>query len=348
VSFALLGGALALGTFAVVASLLSLVSVTAWRAQLARRGAEPFDAAPRARALFLLRLLPTLGALVAVFAFVVPAFLLFEPHDADEPVEGPLALLAGAGALLIASGAARALLAWRATRRLARAWHRRAEPLDLPDAPAPAYVFEHAFPAVTLLGVRRPRLFVARKVLDALEPDELRAVLAHEAGHLAAGDNLRALLARACPDPLALLPVGARLTRAFMRAVEAAADDHAAGADPARALDLASALVKLGRLAPVGARLARPLGAAVGAGITDGDSDGLAERIERLLARADGRARSIAARTQPARAAVRPAPTLGPSAMAALSAAAVAALVTHADVLRAVHHALEHAVNFLR
>lgn len=342
-SFALLGVAVALGTFAAVASLLSLASAGLWRARLALGEArpEPPDAAARVRALFRLRLMPTLGALLAVFAFVLPSYLLFEPHGTDEPVEWPLALLASAGALLVASGAWRALRAWRATRRLARAWRLSAEPLDLPGAPAPTYVFDHAFPAVSLVGVRSPRLFVARDVLEALEPDELRAVLAHEAGHLATSDNLRALLMRACPDLLSLLPVGARLTRAWTRALEAAADDHATGADPGRSLDLAAALVKIGRLASGGARPALLISA------IDGNAGGLAERIERLLALAEGRSRPVPAPAQPTRAAMAPVRALGAPAMAALSAAVVA-LVAQAGVLRAVHYALEHAVNFLR
>lgn len=345
-SFALLCGALVLGTYAAVSTLLSLVVALAWRRSAREAGGlQPTDAAPRMRALFRLRLVPTIGALVVVFGFVLPAFLLFEPHGTHEPVEGALALLAAAGALLVGSGVARALVAWRATRRLTRDWCRRAQPLELPGAPAPTYVFEHPFPAVSLVGLRRPRLFVARGVLDALEPDELHAVLRHEAGHLAADDNLRALLVRACPDLLAWLPLGSHVRRAWTRAVEAAADDHATGRDPARALDLASALIKLGRLAPAGMRLALPNGA--GASAAADDVDGLAERVERLLARA-------ALRGQPA----PPAPsgvglpvrvrTLGASTMAVLSTAAVVALVAHADVLRAVHHALEHAVHFLR
>lgn len=343
-SFALLGAAVALGAFATAASLLSLLAAVVWRGRLARgeRGREPFDAAPRAHTLFRLRLLPTLGAFAAVCGLVVPAFLLFEPRGTGERVEGPLALLAGVGVLLVASGGLRAWRAWRATRRLAWAWRRRAEPLDLPDAPAPTYVFEHAFPSVSLVGVRQPRLFLARQVLGALQADELRAVMAHEAAHLAARDNVRALLMRACPDPLAWLPLGARVARAWARAAEAAADDRAAGSDPARALDLASALVKLARLAPAGSRPASAVSA------IEGDPEGLAERVERLLARAAdtraARAPAVARQGLPMRA-----PVFGSPALAALSAAAAAvALTADVEVLRAVHDAVEHAVNFLR
>jgi Zn-dependent protease with chaperone function len=336
VSFALLGAAAVLAALAWAALVLSAVTALVWHLRFA--GARrPEDAAREARAVFRLRALPSLGGLAVAVGLVLPAFMAFEPRDDHETPGWPLLLLATAGALLLLAGLTRGLLAWRATRRLARAWLRAARPLALPGAPAPAFLCDHPFPPVALLGVRRPRLFVSRRALELLEPGELQVVLAHEAGHLAARDHLRTLLLRACPDLLALHPLGRHLVRGFMRASEMAADDHACGGDARRAVDLASALVKLGRLAPP-APLPLPA--------FTGDGDSLAERVERLLAFAQAPGLplpSVQRSTAPPPRNVAPSPRL-----ALVSTLLAAVLIANSDLLRAVHHAMEHAVHFLR
>src|SRR5438093_1171007 len=81
-----------------------------------------------------------------------------------------------------------------------------------------------------LARTTRPRLFVAQQLCDALSPVELSAALAHERGHLAARDNLKRALLRACRDVLTIVPAGRTLDRAWAESAEAAADEHAAGA----------------------------------------------------------------------------------------------------------------------
>ncbi len=332
-TFALLAVASTLAALAWSATVLSAVSALSWRLFYARRR-PPADAAAFARALYRLRALPALGAVTTALGLILPAFLAFEPRGTDEELGWPLAALASAGALLALAGGVRIALAWRATRRLARDLARESRAMELAGAPAPAFVCEHDFPAVALVGVRRPRLFVARRALEVLEPAELQVVLAHEAGHLAARDHLKTLLLRACPDPLALLPLGARMTRAYTRASEMAADDHACDGRAERALELASALVKLGRLAP-----AAPLAPLAVSHFDGADREGLAERVERLLARATPDAQA---------AAPEQAPTLWRSERMAWASALLVGALASAHVLRVVHHALEHAVNFLR
>ena len=161
-----------------------------------------------------------------------------------------------------------------ATRRVRRTWLRDGRPLALDGAPAPAVSVAHPFPVVCVMGVLRPRIFVAETVLRALSPAELRALLAHERAHLTAGDNLRRLLLRACA-PLPWPALARRLEGRWQDASEGAADVRADAG-----LDLASALVATARLTPPGARL--ELGAA--AFHTGG---AVARRVRRLCAGPD-------------------------------------------------------------
>src|SRR5206468_11663090 len=55
-------------------------------------------------------------------------------------------------------------------------------------------------PLMALAGIWRPRLIVARGLVDALTPEELAASVAHEAGHQRSRDNLKRLVMRAVPD----------------------------------------------------------------------------------------------------------------------------------------------------
>ena len=142
-----------------------------------------------------------------------------------------------------------------------------------------------------MVGALRPRLFVAENVLEACTPEELASVVTHEAGHVAAHDNLKRLAARFLPDVLPWLPAGRALDRAWESASEAAADARAAAARPTGSLDLAAALLRVARLARGGAWVELPARA-----LLDGGS--VAPRVERLLsddADADSRARLLAA-----------------------------------------------------
>ncbi len=128
-----------------------------------------------------------------------------------------------------------------------------------------------------------PRLFIARRVLDGLTPDEIAAAAAHESGHLSARDNLKRGLLRACRDALLIIPCGRSLDRAWAEAAEGAADEFAARASRAAALDLASALVKIARMIPVGSRPTMPAGAF----LVD-DVSGIRARVRRLIQIASG------------------------------------------------------------
>jgi Zn-dependent protease with chaperone function len=206
------------------------------------------------------RVLPVAGALLAALALVVPAFLVHEPERAVERPGVAAALLSAAGLLLAGSLARRAFRAWRATRRMLQEWERSAEPLAMASVPAPTFGIVHPFPVVAVVGVLRPRLFVARSVLRALTPGELQAVLEHEAAHIRARDNFKRWLL-ACAPSIGWRRTALALERAWEGAAEQDADRGAQGA-----LDLASALVKTARLAPHGAHLRVPAAAFHGGG----------------------------------------------------------------------------------
>jgi Zn-dependent protease with chaperone function len=244
----LLAAGVGLATFLAVAFVSSLIATLAARRVLDR---DPLRAARR---LFWLRLLPTLLALIATVAIAVPAFLRFEPAAAEESPGVTFVLLACAGAAVLAAGAWRAARDVQATRRLRRAWLKQGRPIDLPGAPVPLVAMEHPFPVVCVMGVLRPRIFVADAVLRALSPAELRALLAHERAHVGSFDNLRRLLLRASV-PLPWPALARRLEQRWEDVSEEAADVRADAG-----LDLASALVATSRLAAPGSRL--ELGAA--------------------------------------------------------------------------------------
>jgi beta-lactamase regulating signal transducer with metallopeptidase domain len=152
---------------------------------------------------------------------------------------------------LVASGLTRAVLSWLDTWRLERGWKSAAVGGDRVDFPARTYRVLCEMPLAALVGIVRPRLFVSEQFLGGLSAGERQAVMAHEAGHLRSLDNLKRTLMRLAPDWLSFASTGREIEKAWAAAAEEAADDHAAGSDRSRSLDLASALLKASRLAPV-------------------------------------------------------------------------------------------------
>lgn len=98
-------------------------------------------------------------------------------------------------------------------------------------------------PAFTT-GFLRPRVYVARSLVQRLSFDELTAVLAHEASHAGRRDPLRLSLLRMLSCALFWLPALRRLAADAADEAEIRADDHAARRDP---LILASAILALGQ-----------------------------------------------------------------------------------------------------
>lgn len=238
-----------------------------------------WTAATRARVLFGLRACPSALAAFFAFAFVIPAYVLHEPRHTNEVVGAKLLLLALASAAGVALALKRVVSTWWATQRLKRDWLRHAEVVAVEGVNAPAYRIRHRFPVIAVVGVVRPRLFIAAQIFDALRTEELAAALAHEQGHVAARDNFKHALLQATQDALLLAFLGRPLTRAWQRDSEVAADEYAACRSPEAALNLASAIIKISRLIPSGVKPTLP----AGAHLLGEDEDGLAQRVRNLL-----------------------------------------------------------------
>lgn len=259
--------------FVMANAALSLAVWTAW--PLLLRGSHRASAAARARLAFVCRLLPTTVSLAAAAAGGA-AFLRHEPVQGDEPVGVVLFALGGAAAALLAGTVVRTFAAVLASERLARAWTAHPPALELPDSRTPAWAIDVEFPVVAVVGIWRPRLVVARSVVEHCTPEELAAIAAHERAHLAVRDNLRKLLMQTAVDGLSFTTRQAAVSRFWQEASEDAADDRAS-ASGARSLDLASALVTVARLAPGLRMTAWPAAACFYRG------DGLERRVRRLL-----------------------------------------------------------------
>lgn len=325
-SFFWLGVLLMLATYLLVSTLLG-AAVALGGPSLERRAAAASSARRRAAVLFSACAGPTLGGLAAVFGLVLPAWLVFEPLGTDEVASPELLMVAAASFLVVARAVWRAVVEHRRTASAVSAWVRQARAAPVHGLPMSALRVEHGFPLAAVAGIVRPRLLLGSQVVDALTPTELQAVAAHEAGHLAAGDVLKRLFLRACPDLLPWTRSRRRLEFEWERAAEAAADEFA-GRQVSR-LVLARALVKIASLVPPGSRLMLELPAfAAGAPV--------AARVRHLLEGENGSARPSSS---------TPAIRLLP--MLALAIAAAAWVVALPVALPATHAVLEALVRGL-
>jgi Zn-dependent protease with chaperone function len=277
--FELLGFSLLLATLLTFNSLASLAVAGLWR--VAGRLTRSWTAVSRARLLFCLRTLPALLAFLSVAFLLVPAYLAYEPRHSAETVSFKLGLLALISATGIAVSIYRAIATHQATANLTSDWLRQGKSVQINGIDIEAYQIEHTFPLIAIVGFLRPRLFIASQVLEILTPEEVSAAVAHENGHLAARDNLKCRLLQACREAVLIIPRGRLLDRAWSDASEEAADENAARQGNSVALDLASALVKIARNIPQGARPTMPAGVFL---LGDKETKGIKSRVRRLIA----------------------------------------------------------------
>lgn len=259
-----------LAAFATAAAAGSALAPMAWRRALR----DPAEA--RATALWRLQIMPGAAA-IGAFALTLVANMFFEPRGADESAGLVLTALGAAALATIVASVVRLWRLQRSTREVKRAWMASAEPLALNGIDIPAYAIESTFPIVAVLGIRRPLLVVARRVLDACSPEELGAILAHESAHISRRDNLRRAALATMPNLLAWLPFSRRLMAAWHAAVEEVADDAAGQGSANGRLYLAEALISVARLAPNG-----PLGSSLPASALY-RGENIERRVHRLL-----------------------------------------------------------------
>lgn len=316
-TFWIFAAVITLTAFAVVTAAVSVLVRLAVPAAARRfEGSAP---ASRATVLFCLRMLPGAAALVVAFGVALPVFYIFEPRDSGETLARTLVVAASVGLALLARGAWRGATALAATARLRHDWLRRGRPLGGFDTPLPVFAIDESFPTVAVVGVLNPALFIAERVVSECTPDEVHAMVRHECAHVSVHDNLKRLLIRVCPD---FLP--ARIDRAWANAAEEAADAAAAAERPGCALDLAGALIRVARLAPV-----TPMPGIISAFYGGGSIE---SRVRRLL---DERPPS--------------APSRLPRSLRHGLAVALVGLFAATVVLAApsLHHAMESIVSFL-
>ena len=273
----LLGISLMFALLLILNLLISAAATFLWR--VLSPIAEKWTARRRAQTIFALRIFPFISALIFVVFILLPAYLLFEPHSSGETVSFKLGAIALASTIGILAAFYRIFGTWWKTRRLVSDWLRNAESIKIPEAAVPVFQIKHSFPVIAVVGILRPQMFVARQIFDSLNESELQAAIAHEYGHLAARDNFKRTLMRVCRD-LLVFPFGRGLDNAWAENVESAADEYAAQkGGNLTALNLASALVKIARIIPDGAKPAMPSGAFL---LTE-QLDFVSWRVRRLL-----------------------------------------------------------------
>ena len=279
--YELLGISLGLATLLTINAVASLAAAALWR--LIEKPMRRRSARTRAEVLFAMRVGPPVVAMISVAAFLIPSYLAYEPSATNEFVSKKLGALAILSAMGVALAMSRGLRSWFATRSLLGKWLAEAKPIHVAGIDVPTFRIRHSFPIIAVVGLFRPRLFIAERVIESLSQEELTAAIAHECGHLAAHDNLRRTLIRACRDMLAIVPCGRSIDRAWSENAEAAADEHAADRGSAVALNLASALIEIARMVPAGARPSMPAGAF----ILGDETNGVMGRVNRLVALAN-------------------------------------------------------------
>ena len=207
--------------------LAAIVSLMTRRAIERARQLRPQLAA---RVLFGLRLLPAIGAGFLVVGLCAPSYLILEPAEAAEEIGLVCLIAALLGAAICISGIARGVIAVIRSARYMRQ-------CKTGDGPV-----------LLLAGVFRPQVIVSPALRGALSAAEFEAALLHEEGHGRSRDNLKRLLMAISPDVFPFTRRLRILETAWQRMAEWAADDFAAEGSRERALSLASALVRVGRM----------------------------------------------------------------------------------------------------
>jgi beta-lactamase regulating signal transducer with metallopeptidase domain len=256
---------------ALFALVYACVSATiAFSARILVSWARHFLPARSAALLFALRIAPLLMAIAITTVFAIPSFLRFEPRTTDESIGYPAIVLSVLGITVIAAGITRAWLACGRSARQVAEWVKSSES-STSYLGVPAFSTANDAPLLAVAGLRSPKLLISTGAAAQFSEQEMRAAIAHELAHVRRRDNFSKMFLRLC-----FFPGMKPLERGWLAAVEMAADDASVSSER-EALDLASALIKVSRLAPAvrTPELAMSLVP---------EASGLAQRVQRLLA----------------------------------------------------------------
>ena len=186
------------------------------------------------------------------------------------------AIVAGLGLTLtgaiVARTAVTAITHLRAVRRNALQHAETARLVGRREPTLGAVLVDHAQPAAYCVAGPQPTVVVTTGALQALDPGQLDAVLAHERAHLAYHHHRLLAIARIASQVLPFIPLARDAAAQIARLIEMHADDAATGARDGEVL--ATALVALASTASPAPGLA--------AAATDA-----VQRIQRLLGPAE-------------------------------------------------------------
>ena len=220
-----------LASFFVLHAALTLLALSLSPGAIRR--AQFMRAATGARLLLVLRVLPSVVALLAVALGCIPSYLRFE-QDGMESISPACTLLALCGLLTLVTGMARLLWGITLSARM--------------NADRARWSSATNSPIFALVGFLRPRVVVSNIIRQALSSAQMEAALRHEAAHSHSADNLKRLAILAAPA-LPFPHSFRSLESQWMRLAEWAADDAASAGEPRRAIALAEALLCVARLA---------------------------------------------------------------------------------------------------
>jgi beta-lactamase regulating signal transducer with metallopeptidase domain len=242
----------------------------------------------KSRLLLSIRLFPAVASIVFAGALFLPSHWVFEPRDANETLGLAWYAMALAGLSVLVRSSTRALQVLRIGRRL-RIGERRST-VDMADV----HVVD-GLRGVSLAGVFRARILIGPSVARELSSAELEVAVAHELAHRQAFDNLARWATLCAPDFFGGSRASRRLEQDWHAAAESLADARAVRGDSVRAVHLASALVKVARLAAEG-----PAAPPVPAWSTLNDPPLLERRVRSLVTGAVPLATSGRSRVVPA------------------------------------------------
>jgi len=148
--------------------------------------------------------------------------------------------LAGA---VVARTAVTAATYWHAVRRQAVRHAETARLVGRPDPDLGAMLVDHAWPAAYCVAGPHPTVILTTAALQALDPDQVDAVLAHERAHLASHHHLLLAIARIGRQVFPFLPLMRDADTQITRLVEMHADDAATAHRDTRPLATALAVL---------------------------------------------------------------------------------------------------------
>ncbi len=282
--FALRGIAVCFSIFFLLYGALSVAVCGVWHSLW--RGKNRSSVTRFADLLFAWRMVPFVIATAVTFVLAVPSFLLLEPGAVNESVGNAAAVLGCCGIAVVLAGMWNAVAALVRAARMVMRWSRWANPIasssvgSNPIAPSlldsnmsvPVLRTAAVAPPLTAAGIFRPRVWLSAAAEFVLNDRELQSALRHEAVHVRRRDNLRKLMLR-----MVAFPGMVELESAWREATEMAADD-AAVSNASEALDLAAAVIKLSRIAP----LEPP--AELTTALVHSPAESVNARVERLIA----------------------------------------------------------------